>query len=125
MHWPSPVATSISYHMAGSKPARDQRNVSLRMLELMGQARWMATGRDCPLASRGPGDAQRRRCPTLSKKCFFVQLWPLLAVLLCLIYSSFPSKTPNIPVPLAFIAEALIIYLHDLAWPSKLGLSPL
>lgn len=60
MHWPSLVATTISYQMVGSKPAGDQRNVSLRMLELMGQARWMVTGRDCPLASRGPGGAQRR-----------------------------------------------------------------
>lgn len=66
------------------------------------------------------GQQRSRGCPeemspTSSKKRFFVQPWPLPAVLLCLIYSSFPSKTPNTPVPLASIAEALIINLHGMA----------
>ena len=37
----------------------------------------------------------------------------------------FPLKDPKYPCAFGFTAEALVVYLHDRAWPSGLGLSPL
>ena len=85
--------------MAGSKPA-DQRNVSLRMLELMGQPRWMVTGREIahwPAEVQGVprGDElhpfkEAFLCPALATSGSA----PVSNLLI------FTLKVPNMPVPL-------------------------